>query len=152
MLRRSNRLISEFLERRSLLASITWDGGGDGTSWSSANNWSTNSIPTSNDDVTINAGPALVNVNADAVAKSIQCSAPLSLSASLSVTNGATYHALFTWTQGALIGSHTFSAASDATFSGPGIKRMDDVVINQGELTYTGTNLQFSSATLTNSG
>lgn len=34
-------------------ASIYWDGGGDGTSWSNAANWSTDQVPTSIDDVLI---------------------------------------------------------------------------------------------------
>lgn len=34
-------------------AAKTWDGGGDGTNWSSANNWSPNGVPLSTDDVTI---------------------------------------------------------------------------------------------------
>ncbi len=33
----------------------TWDGGGDGTSWSSANNWNPNGVPTGSDNVVINA-------------------------------------------------------------------------------------------------
>ncbi|MDD2325466.1 MAG: fibronectin type III domain-containing protein, partial [Alphaproteobacteria bacterium] len=36
-------------------ASITWDGGGDGTTWQSANNWSGNAVPTDSDDVMISA-------------------------------------------------------------------------------------------------
>ena len=33
----------------------TWDGGGDGTNWSDANNWNPNGVPTGSDDVIINA-------------------------------------------------------------------------------------------------
>ena len=33
-------------------ATRTWDGGGDGTNWSSANNWNPNGVPTGSD-----AGP-----------------------------------------------------------------------------------------------
>jgi len=32
-------------------ATITWDGGGDGVNWDSPNNWSTNTVPLSTDDV-----------------------------------------------------------------------------------------------------
>ncbi len=48
---RLNRL--EKLEPRCLLAIVSWDGGGDGTSWNDPLNWSTDSLPTSADDVTI---------------------------------------------------------------------------------------------------
>lgn len=43
----------EQFEDRTVPASIFWDGGGDGVNWASANNWSTNVLPTSADDVTI---------------------------------------------------------------------------------------------------
>ena len=35
----------ESLENRTLLAAITWDGGGDGTHWSDRLNWSTDVLP-----------------------------------------------------------------------------------------------------------
>ena len=41
------------LEARRLLAAVSWDGGGDGSSWGDAANWSNDSVPTSADDVTI---------------------------------------------------------------------------------------------------
>src|SRR4051794_19608553 len=44
----------ESLERRRLLAAISWDGGGDGVNWHDPINWSGNTLPGLNDDVTIN--------------------------------------------------------------------------------------------------
>ena len=38
----------------------TWDGGGDGTTWSDANNWDANTLPTTTDSVTIIAGANVV--------------------------------------------------------------------------------------------
>ncbi len=46
----------EELENRCLLAAVTWDAGGDGTHWSDLDNLSTNVLPTSADDVTIDFG------------------------------------------------------------------------------------------------
>ncbi len=43
----------ERLEARRLLAAISWDGGGDGTLWSDARNWSTDTVPGAEDDVLI---------------------------------------------------------------------------------------------------
>src|SRR5690349_10625040 len=43
----------EHLEHRNVLAAVSWDGGGNGTSWSDPLNWSTNSLPGLNDDVLI---------------------------------------------------------------------------------------------------
>ncbi len=45
-------------------AQKTWDGGGDGTNWNSANNWNPNGVPSSSDAVTITQGQSVVvNVN-----------------------------------------------------------------------------------------
>jgi agmatine/peptidylarginine deiminase len=52
------------------VANGTWDGGGDGVSWSDANNWSNNTLPGASDDVviatngtfTVNVTGALTNV------------------------------------------------------------------------------------------
>lgn len=51
----------ESLEVRRLLVAVAWDGGGDGVDWFDGANWSTNAVPTSNDDVTINvvANPSI---------------------------------------------------------------------------------------------
>jgi hypothetical protein len=44
---------------------ISWDGGGDGVNWSSANNWSTNVVPTNADNVVI---PNNKNITVDIAA------------------------------------------------------------------------------------
>ena len=46
-------LFAERLEERTLLALVTWDGGGDGGSWDDANNWDTNTLPQPVDAVVI---------------------------------------------------------------------------------------------------
>src|SRR5262245_7238986 len=53
----------EQLEDRTLLSAVAWDGGaGDGL-WTSADNWSGDSVPGANDDVTIDvAGDATITV------------------------------------------------------------------------------------------
>ena len=45
-----------------LSATKTWDGGGSGTSWSSANNWNPNGVPGSSDNVIINAPGTTISV------------------------------------------------------------------------------------------
>lgn len=56
------------LENRRLLAAVTWDGGGDGTHWMDPLNWSTNTLPTSVDTVTIDtAGSITVSLDSSAV-------------------------------------------------------------------------------------
>ena len=43
----------EQLERRCLLTAVSWNGHGDGTSWTDRANWSTDAVPAPGDDVTI---------------------------------------------------------------------------------------------------
>ena len=47
------RLLLESLEVRNLLATVGWDGGGDGTSWHDPLNWDTDALPAVADDVVI---------------------------------------------------------------------------------------------------
>src|SRR5687768_14219836 len=51
----------ELLEPRRLLAAISWDGGGHAVNFTDPLNWSTNALPTANDDVTVDVpgSPAL---------------------------------------------------------------------------------------------
>ncbi len=65
-MKRSRRLFSavEQLETRALLAAISWDGGGDGTHWLDPVNWSTNTLPSSTDNVTIDV-PGSITVSLD---------------------------------------------------------------------------------------
>jgi len=46
--------IVEQLESRLLLSAVSWDGGGDGTSWHDRYNWSGDALPGAADDVVIN--------------------------------------------------------------------------------------------------
>jgi len=47
-------------------AQKTWDGGGDGSSWSSANNWNPNGVPLPTETVTISSNASLtINVDGD---------------------------------------------------------------------------------------
>jgi hypothetical protein len=51
-LRRSSFEIAR-LEARRLLATVSWDGGGDGVHWDDANNWTGNVAPVAGDDVVV---------------------------------------------------------------------------------------------------
>ena len=50
------RFAAEALESRRMFAAVSWDGGGNGTSWTDALNWSNNALPGAGDDVTISIG------------------------------------------------------------------------------------------------
>ncbi|MGD9721698.1 MAG: beta strand repeat-containing protein [Pirellulales bacterium] len=86
------RLRLEALESRRVLAPVSWDGGGDGINWSSPNNWSTNSLPTSADDVTINVVGTLTVIHASGsdTIRSLTSTENLNITGgSLTVTTGA---------------------------------------------------------------
>jgi hypothetical protein len=74
----SSRHRVEVLESRRLLTAITWDGGGDQTSWNDAANWSDDAVPTAEDDVTIGLGVNDVHIEDVVDAKSVVTSSPIS--------------------------------------------------------------------------
>ncbi|MFA6242741.1 MAG: hypothetical protein WC655_17515, partial [Candidatus Hydrogenedentales bacterium] len=87
-------------------ATVTWDGGGDGSTWASAANWSTNALPTSADDVIVNDGGGLITITAAASVsvKSIQCEENLNFtSGSLSVTGPSVINGSLTAATGCTI-------------------------------------------------
>ena len=51
----------EWMEPRTLLSAVTWTGGGGDNNWDTAANWSTDSVPGSGDDVTINIAANVVH-------------------------------------------------------------------------------------------
>lgn len=63
------RRMVESCEPRRLLAAVSWDGGGDGTTWTDPNNWSNNALPNSSDDVTIDvaANPTIVLTSSQSI-------------------------------------------------------------------------------------
>jgi hypothetical protein len=52
-------VVSLICPRSVSAASVSWDGGGNGSCWADPNNWSNNSLPTAADDVTINVGSTI---------------------------------------------------------------------------------------------
>src|SRR3954470_11895717 len=63
----------ESLENRVLFAAVNWTGSGDGVNWNDRRNWSNNTVPTINDDVTINSPSSdpVVTIRQNAAARSI---------------------------------------------------------------------------------
>lgn len=53
-------------------ATIGWDGGGSDDNWSTANNWNTNSVPGSNDDVKVTSTSDNIDIDTDVEVKSIE--------------------------------------------------------------------------------
>ena len=73
-------LAIEFLEARNLLSAVSWTGAGDGVNWNNQANWSTNSVPGSDDDVTINTGTTTIQISSgtDSI-HSLESTRPLNL-------------------------------------------------------------------------
>jgi hypothetical protein len=70
-------------------AQKTWDGGGDGVNWSSANNWSPNGLPASTDAVTIVAGQTVTVDIATAVCAALNLSPTSTGMATLNFNSGS---------------------------------------------------------------
>jgi len=88
----SRRLAVESLEDRRVLAAVSWDGGGDGINWSDGLNWSTNALPGSGDDVTINVVGTITVTHASGIdtIRSLTSAENLSITGgTLTVTTGA---------------------------------------------------------------
>ena len=79
------------LEVRLLMAAVSWDGGGDGVSWTNRYNWSGDIVPGSADDVTLaGTGSAITLSSGYQTINSLTTSRALTLSGSSSLTvNGA---------------------------------------------------------------
>jgi hypothetical protein len=57
-------------------ATKTWDGGGDGVSWTNAANWSGDTLPAAGDDVVINVAGTNATINyttSSLTLRSLQC-------------------------------------------------------------------------------
>jgi hypothetical protein len=104
-----------------------WDGGGDGTSWSDARNWSNDTLPTATNEVIISTANVTVrHSSGNTTVKNIQCEGDLVLSGgSMAVTSGASQ------LNGALT---VFSGASLAVRSGASLAAAGATSIDGGSL------------------
>ncbi|MFN5335172.1 MAG: hypothetical protein ACK5BV_08305, partial [Bacteroidota bacterium] len=103
-----------------LIHAQTWDGGGDGVNWSSANNWNTNAVPVAGGAVIIPNG-SNVTVDGDFSCTSVTFSGA---AATLQVNSG------FTLTiSGAITINHIATGSNNTTISGAGSILAGSVVI-----------------------
>ena len=103
-------------------AQITWDGGGDGTTWFSAANWSTNTVPGPTDDVVIPAGTPAVNIiGSDVSIRSLSVSRPLTIGANrtLNISTTAAATAPVTLGDGATLSRGSWTLSASGTFIFP---------------------------------
>ncbi|MCB0203750.1 MAG: hypothetical protein KDH89_02875, partial [Anaerolineae bacterium] len=96
----------------------TWDGGGDGVSWSDPLNWDPDGVPTAADDVEFTTN-VTVNIDVAAVVNALTLTA-----ATLEGSGDLTIQGLFTWHTGTLQGSGTVTASGGVLLSDAGTKRI----------------------------
>ena len=122
------------------LLTVTWTGGGGNDLWSEANNWSTGDVPSSTDNVQINAaGSPTIIVSGSVSVQSLNSSDPIDVtSGSLTVTAGTS-----SLTDGLTIASGTSLTAtgSGTTFTATGSTVIDGASVyaqSGGSLTLVG--------------
>jgi hypothetical protein len=174
----TRRSFLETLEQRLALAAVAWDGGGDGTSWTDAANWSEDLLPELDDDVTIDvAGSPTItlssgtqsirslvsNANLTLSGGSLQVSAASQVNGNVSLSGGAlagtgdfTVSGSLLWTSGAMAGSGRTIIASSGTLSMPAIsgtaRSLQRVLENNGTATWTASTLPMNGGTFINNG
>ena len=100
---------AEALERRRLLAAISWTGLADHNiikSWNLPGNWSSNTVPTASDDVTINTGNTILSNSKQAVHDLTFTAGAIEGTGELDI--GGAFH----WTGGGLAQGKTVVAAT----------------------------------------
>ncbi len=129
------------LEERCLLANaVFWDGGGNGTSWTDALNWSGNVVPGSGDDVTISvaANPTIAITSGTQWINSLVCDETLTLSgAMLSMSTTAQINGAFTLSSGTLSVGTTSQINGTFTISSGTVYVAGNMTIN-GACNWTG--------------
>jgi fibronectin-binding autotransporter adhesin len=137
-------------------SSQTWTGGGDGSSWSDAMNWASNSVPQNGDSVTIPAVrfPARTVVNGMPAGTQLQ---DLSMTDASLSGGDVTVAGNFSWSvsQGFEILASTLTVAGDASFSGAGQADVQNPMTFEGTTEFNGPGLisiQDAGPAITNDG
>ena len=102
------RMVAEPLEDRRLLATVVWDGGGDGVNWADPLNWDANQLPATGDDVVIDSAfdPTIQYDAGTLSLGSLTSNEALHLAGgSLTITGAGQINANFTAGQASLIAS-----------------------------------------------
>src|SRR5262249_14829071 len=123
------------LEARTLLNAVLWTGGGDGTSWSDARNWSGNARPGAADDVTINVtgNISVVHSSNDDSIHSLTSQNALALSGgSLSVAAASTVGNVFPLSGGTLAGGGTATITGTMNWTGGTMSGAGTTAISSG--------------------
>jgi hypothetical protein len=165
---RKVRLFCEPLETRLVPSTINWDGGGDGTTWTDANNWNPNSVPGATDDAVIGAAfsGSTIKVGANVTINSVSCQGTLQIDSGTFSVAAASSASKFTFNGGTLTGNGDFAISTTLNWAGGTMaastgktvlsgggtgtilggtnKFLDRTLENSGSITYNGSNFFFS--------
>ena len=109
----------EWMEPRTLLSAVTWTGDGGDNNWDTAANWSTDSVPGSGDDVTINIAANVVHSsNVSDSINSLTSMEPLTISGgTLSLAAASTIDSSLSITGGTLTGTGNLTVSGLVTLT-----------------------------------
>jgi hypothetical protein len=137
-------------------SSQTWTGGGDGSSWTDAMNWASNSVPANGDSVTIPAVrfPARTVVNGMPAGTQLQ---DLTMTDASLAGGDVSVAGDFSWSvsQGFEILASPLTVEGDASFSGAGQADVQDPMTFDGTAEFNGPGLisiQDAGPAITNNG
>ena len=123
---------------------VSWDGGGDGSSWQDPDNWDTNSLPGVSDDAIISAGNTVTHSSGTTSINSLDCQGTLTFSGgTLSSSGDMTFTDTFNWTGGRMDGSGITTIPNGATMNISGSSThkylYGRTIENSGTVIFTGT-------------
>jgi phage baseplate assembly protein gpV len=124
----------EWLEDRVTPTTVSWDGGGDGINWSHARNWNNDLLPTTIDDVLIDAaGDITVQIGTfvNATVNSLNSQDAIRVAGgTLSVAIDSLVNGDFSLQGGALTGTGNFTINGDLTWTGGTMSGTGKTVLN----------------------
>ena len=136
---------AERLEGRRLLAAISWTGASDHSSWNQPGNWSTNTVPTATDDVTINSVDTIQSTSARPMHNLTLTNATLSGSGEVDV--GGAFH----WISGTLAGgTKTVIPAAGSLTLDTGNHQLNGELDLNGPATWTAGNIGLAGGNIVN--
>ena len=141
----------EWMEPRTLLSAVTWTGGGGDNNWDTAANWSTDSVPGSGDDVTINIAANVVHSdNVTDSINSLTSTEPLTISGgTLSIAAASTIDNTLSITGGTLTGTGDLTVSGLVTLTSGTLSGSSALNANGGMLitdNTTGASFEFWTA------
>jgi hypothetical protein len=163
----------EALEQRTLLATVTWDGGGGDFSWHNPLNWSTDALPGPGDDVVINvAGTPTIthSQNVTTEVRSIRSNEFLAISGGVirtatefraigpvTMSGGAiggagnlVLNAALTWSGGLIGGTGRVQVLASGKIFVTGSVTLSRLVVNNGAINWTAGDWRFADGSVYN--